>query len=306
MATIYANNVQTTKAFGKSIDTIYDDMFNVGVSPILMPEGYDFANETYNNVLDIKNRKVLGIVKKLYQPLQQNVMLESMLNACKEIGVSEENLSYSIDDNGRKFRMRLALKPIEFINNVQKGEEIQTFLNLQTGYDGNTSTSVFIETLRLVCTNGMKMANTEFTAKFRNISSNQTAILDLMHALPLALKHAENTKDLFMDLDKQVLTRQQITEFFNQLDSGKFGTEAQEKFAKTKTKETIFSKFQESLEIELARTGSTKFGVLNAVTHYTNHIARNSQVNGSHNIDAIYNGSQNKLNNKALELLLQF
>ena len=59
-------------------------------------------------------------------------------------------------------------------------------------------------------------------------------------------------------------------------------------------KQNILSAVQESIALEFGRTGSTLWGLVNGITHYTNHVASTTDRN-----DYLLTGAGLKLNDLA-------
>jgi hypothetical protein len=65
-------------------------------------------------------------------------------------------------------------------------------------------------------------------------------------------------------------------------------------------KQNILNNVQESIALEFSRTGSTLWGLVNGITHYTNHVARTDDRN-----DYLLVGGGLKLNDTAQKVALE-
>ena len=63
----------------------------------------------------------------------------------------------------------------------------------------------------------------------------------------------------------------------------------------------ILENIEKSIALEFARTGETAFGLLQGVTHYTNHVANTSKTISDAEYIRFYQG--NVTNNKAQQIL---
>ncbi len=193
--------------------------------------------------------------------------------------------------DGAKVRFQIPLKSIEFKNARQVGDVTDVSLCIQTGYDGLTKTSLYLYTHRLICTNGMKASTTEFQASFKNTKGNAGKIVGMCNDVQKAVMQLDGLKDLYLALDKVQINQQIVDEYLKKVAD--LDVNLSEEWSTRK--QNIYDRINESIALEFGRTGATAFGLLNGVTHYTNHV-----VSGSDNPDFIFVDNGAKMNDKAL------
>lgn len=232
----------------------------------------------------------LGVTGKDFTPQQPKLLLDSFLDCSLDLS----KLSYHEMKGGSKIRFEIPIKTFEFKNARKVGDVTDISLCIQTGFDGLTKTTLYLKTFRLICTNGMKNSQTEFTASFKNTIGNQGKIASLCYDVEKAVKNTENLQELYLRLDKIEVNQERINEFL--LKVANLDVKLKSEFHPRTQK--VFDAINESIALEFGRTGATAFGLLNGITHYTNHVA-----SGSENPDYIFVDNGVKLNDKAMQLV---
>jgi hypothetical protein len=142
----------------------------------------------------------------------------------------------------------------------------------------------------------MKATTTEFQASFKNTVGNQGKIVGLCNDVSKAVSKMTELKELFMALDKVEVNQAMVNEYL--LKVADLDIKRSEEWSTRKR--NIFDNIQASIALEFGRTGATAFGMLNAITHYTNHVA-----SGFENPDYIFVDGGAKMNDKALQFVSQ-
>lgn len=234
----------------------------------------------------------LGVVGKDFTPTQPIQLLEGLLE-CDQIDFTQ--ISYKEMKGGSKIRFEIPLKTIEIKNDRKKGDITDVYLQLQTGFDGQTKTSLYLYTKRLICLNGMKKSFTEFQASFKNTKGNQGKILGLCNDVAKAVNKVDEVKDLYLHLDNIQINQRIINDYVKKVAD----LDVNLSVDWSTRKRNIYENIMSAIDLEMNRTGSTAFGLLNGITYYTNHLA-----SGSENEDFVFVDSGAKMNDKALDFLM--
>jgi hypothetical protein len=210
--------------------------------------------------------------------------------------VNYNGIEYKELKEGAKIMFKVPIGEIGFKN--VRGEDDTSILNLhlQTGFDGLTKTSLYLSMYRLVCANGMKAYRTEFQVSFKNTSNNLGKISSLCLDV---LKTVNQTKDLEALIHR--LNSVKINEDMKQsflLKTLGFNEKMREEMS-TKAS-NILDNVLNSMELEFNRTGATVWGLVNGITHYTNHIQNAKNIDSHLFVDGGL-----KLNDKAQKVALE-
>lgn len=229
----------------------------------------------------------LGVVGKDFTPAQPKLILDSLLDCSLDLS----KLTYHEMKGGSKVRFQIPLKTIEFKNKANKGDVTDVSLCIQTGFDGFTKTSWYLHTERLICTNGMKATMTEFFASFKNTVGNQGKVVGVCTDVAKAVGKLDDLKELYLNLNRVEINQGIVDDYLLKVAN----LDVKQSVDWSTRKKNIYDNIMASIDLEFGRTGTTAFGLLNGITHYTNHVA-----SGSDNPDYIFVDSGAKMNDKAL------
>lgn len=239
---------------------------------------------------------LLGDVGKDFIPTQPKLLFNEFENCLYDTDARMQEVKYLELKGGSKIVFEAPFKTIGFKNLKGKNDEMIVKLNLATGFDGLTKTSLFISCYRMVCANGMKAWRTEFAVSFKNTKGNVGKASSLCHDIAKATDQINDFEAYIQQLNRTSVDKAKVEEFlfktlgYNQaLYSELHGT-----------KKIILDNVQESIELEFSRTGSTLWGLVNGITHYTNHVAKADDRN-----DYLLVGAGLKLNNEAQKVALE-
>jgi hypothetical protein len=232
----------------------------------------------------------LGVVGKDFTATQPIALLDGLVGC----GLDLSKLTYNELKDGAKVYFDIPAGQIAFryIKGIEDVTDVS--VRVQTGFDGNTSTSLYIYTHRLICTNGMKATVTEFKAKFKNTSGNQGKALSLCYDVAEAIKNLTKLEELYLRLDKVQINQSIIDSYLKQVAS--IDLAIKDEWSTRKT--NMYNDLMGSINLEIGRTGATAFGLLQGITHYTNHVASGS---GSNEYILLDTGA--KMNDKAMQFL---
>lgn len=238
----------------------------------------------------------LGTVGKDFTPTQPKLLFDEFENCLYDTDARMQDVKYLELKGGKKIVFEAPIKTIGFKNLKGEEDEMIVKINLATGFDGLTKTSLFISAYRMVCANGMKAWRTEFAVSFKNTKGNVGKASSLCYDIAKATDQINDFEEYIKKLDRTSVDQARVEEFllktigYNEAIRTELGT------AKKNTLDAV----QESIALEFSRTGSTLWGLVNGITHYTNHVARTDDRN-----DYLLVGGGLKLNDTAQKVALE-
>lgn len=291
----------------QAIKAIEDKLFNVVAIPNVLnrnfveslkdvdPSIFEEPKDSFS-IYKHTGGAELGRVGKDYSPQQPKVIFEMLTESLLEANLDVSKIKYDEFYDGAKIRFNIPLRTIEFKNNAGLGDVTETYLNLATGFDGKTSTSMFISTTRLACMNVMKHPQTEILTKFRNTKGNSTKVVGLIEDITRQIENVNNLEYHFKQLDKIQVNQKMIDTYLSKVLGYKIADYSELPKASQKILDTV----NEQIEIEFIDGGSTLFSLYNGITRYTNHHAR-----GHEKKEYLQYASGLKLNDKAMKHALE-
>ena len=235
----------------------------------------------------------LGTTRNSYKSLQPTEFLDAVWKSLSGTGVDLGKIEYK--DWGNRIAFRVPLGKKGFRNSAGEWDERDNFLEFRTGFGGSAQTSVGTYEYRQICTNGMM--GWDFTRAFasKHTTRMNAKALHYIGEIHKVLQNIDKVDELYESLDKIKITSKQVDEFARTMVGVDLDAKRDEIPKKTwKRLEGLL----ESLDIELPRSGSTAYGLLQGATHYTNHnhsLASNEFVSV---------GTGAKFNSKAQSLVL--
>lgn len=272
-----------------NVDAIRAQLFDV-VKLQLHPNVEGFNSPSAFGIYKGDGGQALGILGKDFTPTQPKFLLDNFETCLVDANADLNKLEYHSFKGGAKIALRCAIRPIEFINKAKLHDITNVYVNLGTGFDGFTKTSLFLTVERLVCTNGMKATKTEFAVSFKNTKGNFGKVSSICDDVAKSIASIETLEAGFRRLNSVDVVSTDVDAFllkvlgYNRKDYADLNT----------NKRNIFDRINESLGLEMARSGNTLWGMLNGITHYTNHIA-----SANDRSDYVYIDSGMKMNEVA-------
>ena len=283
------------------IKKIEDRLFDVKM--IKLHTGIDGYNspEVWGNYR-ADGGNCLGVVGNKYVPTQPKQVFEIFKDGLQEQGLPMDKMIYHEMKGGSKIRFSVPIGRLGFTNIRGEADETDVILNFQTGFDGLTKSTIFLSTLRLICTNGMKAVKMEWQLNCKNTRGNTGKILTAANEIRKAIAEIDNLDTMIKYLHSKEINREMIDNFFmkilgyNQKTVNKKGAQTQRRF----------DQINKSVALELSRTGNNLWGLVNGITHYTNH-KQHLKKDGTERVssdDNIFVGSGLTLNEKAQKIAL--
>ena len=237
----------------------------------------------------------LGDVGNRFQPTQPKAVFQSFCDAILKYGLDTEKMRYTEVKGGEIVRFAIDLEPISYIN-LRKQEDVTIpTLNLQVGLNGKVTTSMFLSTLRLICTNGAKKSFTEFATSFKNVKGNQGKIVGMFDDVVRCMEEVTDVKELYARMNKVTINQDVVNTYLKRVAD--IDMKMYNEYAKV-TQNSIDA-MNKSIELEIGRTGATLFGLYNGLTHYANH-----EIN-TKDKDSVFSGVGSKLIAKAEKVMLE-
>lgn len=201
--------------------------------------------------------------------MQPKELLENIIHTSHVNGVDLdlENLKFNEFVGGKYIEFAVPLQPIEFTNERKVNDITNMMLTFTTSYNGTKANLITLHTERLVCTNGMKAWGIAATLKTKNTAGGKKKVLTYGNEVMKIMAGAEEFKEKLIALDKIKVTQKDVDAYLSTL----LGYDVTENVHPNSQK--MLDKINASVALEFERTGTTMFGLLQGITHYTNHAA---------------------------------
>lgn len=238
------------------------------------------------------SRQFLGMVRDRYTVYQNYQLAESIITAADSL-----NINYSDGGemkNGRRVFLQAEL-PDEFVGK----SSIKRNLTALNSHDGSTSIAFGSSNTVVVCENTFFRAYRDLT-KFRHSISAPEKVMSLAMDMNAALLADEQMMNNFKHMANIPLRDEMIEKVIRKIFNVS-GNTKQDEISTRKT--NIIKSFADALDTEIKLEGKTVWGLFNAVTRYTNHIA--APTSQSAKQDYLMIGTGYRLSNLTYEMLMQ-
>jgi hypothetical protein len=278
-----------------NIEAIKTQLFDVQLVQ-LHPNLEGFKSPDSYGVYKGTGGSALGVVGNVFEPTQPKILFDAFENCLYDTDCDMSKVEYKTLKEDKKIIFKAPIKTIGFKNLRGQMDESIIHLNVQTGFDGKTSTTLFLSMHRLICANGMKGFATEFESKFKNTKNNVGKVNMLCEDVAKAIMQAETLENGLIHLNKMEVKQAEVDIYlkkvlgYNQKDWNELNT----------GKRNILNAINSSIALEFGRTGSTLWGLVNGITHYTNHVASTKN-----RLDYLYNDSGMKMNDLAQKVAFE-
>jgi hypothetical protein len=237
----------------------------------------------------------LGVVGKSFNPTQPRAVFEAFCDAILEYGLDTATLKMTEVKNGEIVRFSVDLEPISYINIAKKEDTTIPTLNLQLGLNGKVKTSMYLSTLRLVCTNGAKKSFTEFQTSFKNVKGNEGKIVGMLNDVVNCVNEVKNVNELYQRMQTVKVNDEIVKKYIDRV----LGYDLDNLKEYSKIKQQNIELIRESIDLEIGRTGKTLFGLYNGFTHYANHQIKTKDT------DNVFSGVGSKVIKSTEKLILE-
>jgi hypothetical protein len=253
----------------KNIDAIRERLFepkkiqlHTGIDGFESPETYGIYRHT--------GGKALGVVGKIFEPMNLDLFLTSMVESAIAAGLDLSKLTYNEYCEGSKIVFDLQLQNFD-IPSPMVGDTLATKLQFKTGFDGQTKVSLGFYAFRLWCANGAKSWKKDIDLSYKNTANNHAKSMLYTHEIMKAISNVKDYHNSLTTLLKTPVTSKQVETFYHNLTGV---TLAEAKEISTR-KRNIMDAINNSVAIEMQNTGANLFSLLQGATRYTTHEAAN-------------------------------
>jgi hypothetical protein len=273
-------NIRTTMIQPKKIQ------LHSGMEGFDSPEAFGMYRHT--------GGKPLGVVGKVFQPMDLNVLLDSIVlsvHECCDTKINMSKLTYNEYKGGSKIVFELPISENKEIkNSPMVGDMVYSSLMVTTGFDGLTKTSVSFIAYRLWCANGA-MRKSAIDVSFKNTINNQAKVFYLCNELITCIKDVESYIEQLGIFVKKTVKQSEIDKYLTKVT----GYNVKDYIDLTTRKRNILDRINESVAIEMENTGNNLFSLYNGITRYTTHELAKGEKE-----ELLYSNA-NKINVSALE-----
>lgn len=238
--------------------------------------------------------KPLGVVGKVFEPMDLNFLLDAVLNSLINCGGNEYDLSkltYTEYRDGSKIVFSIPSDTIE-IKTPLKGDVYKTSINFVTGFDGGTKTSINFNSFRLVCSNGMKRWKKDLELAFKNTPGNTGKVAMFCKEIAMMANDIQNYKSNLEVIAKKEISAKELEDYITKAT----GYSPKQNKEMTSRMRNILDKINQAVAIEQQSTGNTLYSALQGITRYTTH----DLAGGS--MESVMFGTAERINKQAHEL----
>lgn len=286
------NLTQQLSSEFNNIDKVREKLFTAkkiqlhsGMEGFNSPDIYGVYKNTGGNAL--------GVVGSTYQPMDLNVMLDSIVHSALECGqaVDLSTLDFKEYKDGSKVAFTLDLPTKEIEGSPMVGDIVSRKIEFRTGFDGKTKSSVVETFERLWCENGCTNTISQNVA-FKNTINNHAKIYNLCAYIEQSEKNSDDFITNIGRLNEIEVNTRKINDFLQKVT----GYNVREYKDLSKRKQNILDAINASVAIEMNNTGKTMFSLVNGITRYTTHDF------AGQDLEKLYYSSGATMNNNALNL----
>jgi phage/plasmid-like protein (TIGR03299 family) len=236
------------------------------------------------------SRQFLGAVKSRYEVYQNHQLAEAIITAADSINVEYNNGGEM--KKGKRVFLQATL-PDEYIGK----SVVKRNLTALNSHDGTTSIAFGSSNTVVVCENTFFRAYKDLS-KFKHSISAPQKVKALAMDMNAAIRADEQLMNNFKLMSEIRLEDNMVDKVINKIF--KISSHPQDDISTRK--KNIIDSFNIALDTEIKLEGNNVWGLFNAVTRYTNHIA--SPEDNTSRLDYIMAGGGYKLSNMTYELLM--
>jgi phage/plasmid-like protein (TIGR03299 family) len=276
-----------------------------GIDDVPVPENFAVVRDF--------DKRVLGVVGKRYEPLQNSQAFDFMDTLVGPGRMVRYHTAGSLR-GGRRVWMLATVDNLAF--EVVPGDPIEPYLLLYTGHDGKTCTIVKLTEVRVVCQNTATAAlqGSGASFKIRHTANAAEKLMEAQAALGYATEAFAQQKELYTAMAHVKLTCAQWADFLDEM------VDLPEKEGRGRTRATnkrveLTCLFEGGLGTDIPGVRGTAWGAYNAITEYTTHhssvkLGGLSETDSKYDLrkrerrlDSAWFGTGEKFNAKALDTL---
>jgi phage/plasmid-like protein (TIGR03299 family) len=252
-------------------------------------------------------RAVLGVVGEGYEPLQ-NASAFAFCDAITDSGRAHWIGAGSTHDGARVHALMRLDREIRI--GGAEGEDVLPLLCFRNGHDGGLAVTVSVAPFRLACRNGMLLPieGAERTWKARHTANVEAKLADARRTLGIAWRYYDELEQLGARLTRERIREGEFERFLARLvplpeprpdatDGGRAVHNAE------RVREAIRTAYRTASDLDRVR--GTRWGALQAVTAYVDHVQPTRRTAGRTQAEARFARATEPqpLKDRALELL---
>jgi phage/plasmid-like protein (TIGR03299 family) len=254
-------------------------------------------------------RAVLGVVGEGYEPLQ-NASAFAFCDAITDSGRAHWIGAGSTHDGARVHALMRLDREIRI--GGAEGEDVLPLLCFRNGHDGGLAVTVSVVPFRLACLNGMLLPipGAERTWKARHTANVEAKLADARRTLGIAWRYYDELEELGGLLIRERIGEGEFERFLARLvplpeprpdatDGGRAVRNAE------RVREAIRTAYRTAPDLDNVR--GTRWGALQAVTSYVDHVQPTRRTAGRTQAEARFARATEPqpLKDRALELLAE-
>lgn len=252
------------------------------------------------------NKESLGVVGNHYTPLQNHESFSFADSIIAEKAAVYENAGSFL--GGKRTFLLAKINGLMTIRGKDPMEKRFLFSN---SHDGSRSVEIALTLVRISCLNSLnfaiKSAAKNELVRVRHTITMGEKVSDIRNALGLVNEQLKELNEKIDLLSTKKVNSEKLDKFLSSLG---FKTEAKETETKKKEEyETIINAFETAPGQELDTAKGTMWGMVNAISYYTDHIQsfrKSKHINSEdeNKLNSIWFGSGDKLKTEAFETAL--
>lgn len=247
----------------------------------------------YDNGSETPTR-CLGAVKDRYRTFQNYEMADTLITATESIGITTERGGEL--DGGRKVYLQAKLDD-EFVGK----SAIKRYITVLNSHDGSASIGFGSTNTVVVCENTFFHAYKD-SEKFRHTASAKDRIETAVQQFRKTMDLDKNLFDNFKRMSELAPTDSIVQAVLNSMFKVDVSTASRTDVSTRKVNQ--MQDFARAYDIERQLEGDTLWGLFNAVTRYTNHMA--SPSNAEKKTEYLMTGSGYDINNASYDTIMSW
>lgn len=239
------------------------------------------------------NSQWLGTVKERYEPMQNSRLLELLVDATGMLNLDVTN--GGVLRQGSKIYYQMQLQD-EFVGK----SAIKRHITAINSHDGSSSIAFGSTNTVVVCQNTFYKVHREMEKVKHTISADGR-----VEAMAANLKRTINSDILMMDDFKRMADLEMKDEIVERVIRNMFSIDPSKQQTEVSSRKfNQVNEFAGALKTEIELEGKTIWGLFNAVTRYTNHIAAPAEAEKK--MDYLMNGAGAKASNTVFDDLVKW
>ncbi len=258
----------------------------------------------YYGVVRSDNKKVLGVVKKEYKPLQNEEAFGFFEPLIKNDVISFE-IAGSIGEGEIVWIQAKLNKNSRF--SVIGDDVVEKYLLLSNSHNGLSSVSIKFTPIRVVCQNTLSVALKEpGVVRIKHLSKMRNHLENMRKVASNISRTYDGIEDTFINMAKYKMKEKELEEYFDRIypvpKDPIVRSDNDEKRLRqnTKTKERLYEIMENGYGAKAFRSDNTLWAAYNAVTEHIDHPA-DYKMGANKFLKRIWFGEGEALKKKAYE-----